>query len=92
VILLKKIKDAAKFGQHARSSYWNPLYVVINFVNGIAQTPSSENKHTNRKIVISYLKGDGHLDHPLGSKSRDDPLKVSQPSVEFLAALSSFGG
>jgi hypothetical protein len=80
VILLKKIKDAAKFGQHARSSYW------------IAQTPSSENKHTNRKIVISYLKGDGHLDHPLGSKSRDDPLKVSQPSVEFLAALSSFGG
>lgn len=43
-------------------------------------------------IISSNLKGDGHLDHLLGSKSQDDPLKVSQPSVEFLAARSSFGG
>jgi hypothetical protein len=54
--------------------------------------PKCIQENYNRKIISSNLKDDGHLDHLLGSKSQDDPLKVSQPSVEFLAALSNFGG
>lgn len=41
-------------------------------------------------IAIRYLKDDEDSDHQLGPKLQDDPLKVSQPSVEFHAALSSF--